>query len=113
MEHMVLEITGIKRTDNQSDGNEKNDIPPLIEVLTSKAIVRILNVLSKADNINIAEVSRRTDLSYFTCSVNLKELAKKNILVETIEGKIRLYKFQDGLAKVKMLKNLFETWEVI
>lgn len=81
------------------------------DVFSSKGRVRILRILSEIGELNISEIARRAGLNYTTTHEHLQVLEKAGLIRHKSFGRIRIYQFNEGDAKVKAIKDLMEVWE--
>ncbi len=92
-------------------------LPPLFEILSSKARVKILCLLSKEDELNVSEIAKRAHLNYRNCTKHLKYLTINNILQVKRFGRVRIYKFRTENKKIEALKEklreLLDIWNEI
>lgn len=83
----------------------------LEEVFSSKLRMKILKLLYELSSLNVSEVARRLGSNFATTSEHLKALETEGILQELTYGRVRMYRFNEGSAKAKAVKNLIEAWE--
>jgi len=73
------------------------------EILGSKGMIRVLEVLTESKELNISEISRRTGLNYTSVERHLTKLENIGLLKEKRYGKIRIFE--------AVFKNLSITFE--
>jgi DNA-binding transcriptional ArsR family regulator len=81
------------------------------EVFSSKPRMKILKLLSRLGALNVSEIARRIGLNYSTTNQHLKLLEAEGVLTQRVYGRIRMYKFNEGSAKARAVRNLIEAWE--
>ena len=83
----------------------------LEEVFSSKSRVKILKLIYNLGSLNVSDVARRLKMNYASTSDHLKVLQAEGILQERLYGRVRMYRFNEGSAKVKAVQALIEAWE--
>ena len=91
--------------------HEREKLPPIQEIISNKNRIKILIILAKKGQMKVPEIARLAEISYGTCSKNLKELAHLNILQEKKFQRNRIYRFRIENIKIRALKNLFDLWD--
>ncbi|NVM05322.1 MAG: winged helix-turn-helix transcriptional regulator [Candidatus Helarchaeota archaeon] len=87
-----------------------NKLPPLEEILSYKARIKIILLLVKVGELNITEIARRTNLNNKTCKEHLKYLTKVKVIQEKKYGKIRIYRLRVENPKIRSLTNFVQNW---
>jgi DNA-binding transcriptional ArsR family regulator len=83
----------------------------LEDVFSSRGRVRVLYVLSKAGELNISEIVRRTSLNHVIAERHLSFLRDVGLLVEKRYGRIRIFKINDKDDRLRAIVELFQNWE--
>ena len=73
--------------------------------------MKILKLVFELGSLNVSEIARRCSSNFATTAEHLKVLESEGILHELTYGRVRMYRFNEGSAKAKAVKNLIETWE--
>jgi DNA-binding transcriptional ArsR family regulator len=82
------------------------------DILSSRGMVKILKILSKYEEMNITQISKKAMLDYRTTLSHLEKLVKANIVKEKKYGKIRVFKInKDNNISLKII-DLIKTWEM-
>jgi predicted transcriptional regulator len=84
----------------------------LVEVFSSKQRLKILMLINRLGSLNVSNIARQTGGSFTATSENLRVLEAEAILKVHVYGRVRMYRFNEGSAKAKAVKNLIETWEL-
>ncbi len=85
--------------------------PPIEEVLSSKGKIKILKILTHYDELNISEIVRRAQLNHATVTQHLDYFKTVGIVQEKAFGRIKIYRLSPDDAKVKVIRDLVESWE--
>jgi len=80
-------------------------------VLSSKGRVRILRILADIGELNISEIARRAGLNYATTNQHLKVLEDYQLVKHKKFGRIRIFRYNDGNPRARMIKQLMELWD--
>jgi predicted transcriptional regulator len=83
----------------------------LEDVFSSKLRMRILKLVYELGSLNVSDVARRLGSNFAATSEHLKVLEAEGILQELAYGRVRMYRFNEGAAKAKAVRNLIEAWE--
>lgn len=83
-----------------------------MELLGSKARVKIIAVLAKESELNLSSIINKTKLNHSCVIKHLNVLKSESLVQEKIFGRIKIYRFKTDNIKAKSLKNLLEIWEV-
>jgi DNA-binding transcriptional ArsR family regulator len=81
------------------------------EVFSSKPRMKILKLLSRLGSVNVSEIARRIGLNYSTTNQHLKLLEAEGVLRQSVYGRIRMYRYNEGSARARAVQNLIEAWE--
>ena len=84
----------------------------LEEVFSSKQRLKILILINKLGSLNVSNIARQTGGNFTVTAENLRVLEAEGILKVHVYGRVRMYRFNEGSAKAKAVKNLIETWEL-
>jgi DNA-binding transcriptional ArsR family regulator len=88
----------------------EQDKVELEEVFSSKSRMKILKLIYQLGQLNVSDVARRIKLNFASTSEHLKVLASEGILQERTYGRVRMYRFGEGV-KAKAVVCLIEAWE--
>lgn len=80
-------------------------------VFSSKGRVKILRILVEIGELNISEIARRAGLNYTTTNQHLQVLEMSGIVRHKNFGRIRIFRFDEGNPRAKMIKDLVDEWE--
>lgn len=83
------------------------------DVLGSRARVKILKELAKAEELSISLLIKRTKLNHSIVSKHLKQLTSLNLVQEKKFGKIRIFRYKIENPKSKSFRILIDIWEGI
>jgi DNA-binding transcriptional ArsR family regulator len=83
----------------------------LEEVFSSKPRMKILKLIYTLGSLNVSDVARRIKMNYASTANHLKILETEGILQERTYGRIRMYRFNEGTEKAKVVATLIEVWE--
>ncbi|UCE95569.1 MAG: winged helix-turn-helix transcriptional regulator [Candidatus Bathyarchaeota archaeon] len=81
------------------------------DIFSSRGRVRILRILFEIEELNISEIARRAGLNYTTTNQHLQMLEKAGLIRHKSFGRIRIYRFNEENAKVRVIKDLMAVWE--
>ena len=84
----------------------------LEEVFSSKQRLKILTLINRLGSLNVSNIARQTGSNFTATSENLQLLESEGILKVHVYGRVRMYRFNEGSAKAKAIKNLIEAWEL-
>jgi predicted transcriptional regulator len=82
------------------------------EVFASKQRLKILMLINKLGSLNVSNIARQTGSNFTVTAENLRVLEAEGILKVHVYGRVRMYRFSEGSAKAKAVKNLIETWDL-
>lgn len=81
------------------------------DVFASRGRVRILRILAEIGELNISALARRAGLNYSTAREHLRVLEAAGLVRHKRFGRIRIFRFNDGDARARMIQRLVELWE--
>jgi DNA-binding transcriptional ArsR family regulator len=90
---------------------QQEPFPPIEEVLSSKGKIKILKILTHYEELNISEIVRRSQLNHATVTQHLDYFKTVDIVQEKTFGRIKIYRLSPEDAKVKVIRDLMESWE--
>jgi DNA-binding transcriptional ArsR family regulator len=82
------------------------------DILSSRGMVKILKILSKYEEMNITQISKKAMLDYRTTFLHLKKLVKAGIIEEKKYDKIRIFKINKKNRIALKIIELIKTWEM-
>ncbi|MEM3737299.1 MAG: winged helix-turn-helix domain-containing protein [Candidatus Bathyarchaeia archaeon] len=81
----------------------------LEDVITSKGRFKILKLLAEVGELNITEITRKTNIAYTSAERHLTLLKMAGLVEEKVFGKkIRIFRFKDENRRCRLLKRFFE-----
>jgi len=80
------------------------------DVFSSKGRVKILRILAEIGELNVSEIARRAGLNYATTKMHLQALEESGLIRHKKFGRIRIFRFNEGSSKAKIVKELMELW---
>jgi DNA-binding transcriptional ArsR family regulator len=83
------------------------------DVFSSKQRMKILKLIFQLGNLNVSDISRRTNSNFGATNKHLLILEKEGILLVRTYGRIRMYRLNESSPKAKAVQHLLETWEQI
>ena len=81
------------------------------DVLGSRAKVKILKELVKAEELTISLIIKRTKLNHSIVSKHLKQLTSLNLIQEKKFGKVRIFRYKIEDPKARSFRTLIDIWE--
>lgn len=81
------------------------------DVLSSKGRVRILKILAEIGELNTSGIARRAGLNYATAIRHLQALEKAGLVRHKSFGRIRIFRFNEGNPRARIVKGLIDLWE--
>ena len=81
------------------------------DVFASRGRVRILRILAEIGELNISALARRAGLNYSTAREHLRGLEQAGLVRHKSFGRIRIFRFNGGDARARMIRQLVELWE--
>jgi DNA-binding transcriptional ArsR family regulator len=85
--------------------------PSLARVLSSSGRIKILTVLSNAQELHLSEIARKTDQSYSSTDRHLQDLSEASIVEEHDYGRVRMFRLNLENPRAKILKQLILEWD--
>lgn len=89
-----------------SDSNFKIEV-----VLGSRAKVKILKELAKAEELTISLLIKKTKLNHSVVSKHLSQLTSLNLVQEKKFGRIRIFRYKIEEPKARSFRTLIDIWE--
>ncbi len=89
-----------------SDSNFKIEV-----VLGSRAKVKILKELAKAEELTISLLIKKTKLNHSVVSKHLRQLTSLNLVQEKKFGRIRIFRYKIEEPKARSFRTLIDIWE--
>ncbi|MBA7628572.1 hypothetical protein ES703_36060 [subsurface metagenome] len=83
------------------------------DVLGSRAKVKILKELAKAEELSISLLIKRTKLNYSIVNKHLKQLTSLDLVQEKKFGRIRIFRYKIENPKARSFRTLIDIWEGI
>jgi predicted transcriptional regulator len=81
------------------------------EVFSSKGRMKILRILVEIGELNISEIARRAGLNYATTNQHLRVLEASGIVRHKNFGRIRIFRFNEGSQRARMIRELVDGWD--
>lgn len=75
--------------------------------------IRILDLLSKENELNVTAIAKRTRLNHTRVRIHLLELQDWEIIKEKKFGRIKIYAINDELETGYKIKKFLQEWNVI
>jgi len=82
------------------------------DIISSRGMIKILKILSKYEEMNITQISKKTMLNYETTLSHLKKLIEMGIVKEKRFGKIRIFKINKKNRIALKIIELIKEWEM-
>jgi predicted transcriptional regulator len=82
----------------------------ITNILSSRARIKILEILAFYNELNISEIIKQTKLNHSNVENHLKYLIKINFIQEKKFGRVKIYRFKDENINARALKNLINLW---
>jgi len=89
---------------------ERKDCP-IWEVLSCRGKVKVLKTLVDAEELNITEIVRKTELSHRSVKNYLAELCDTGLVELKKFGRIRIYRYRVEVARARVLQYMFKIWD--
>ena len=89
-----------------SDSNFKIEV-----VLGSRAKVKILKELAKAEELTISLLIKKTKSNHSVVSKHLRQLTSLNLVQEKKFGRIRIFRYKIEEPKARSFRTLIDIWE--
>lgn len=84
---------------------------PIWEVLSCRGKVKVIKALVEAEELNITEVVKRTELSHRSVKRYLTELCDTGLVELKKFGRIRIYRYRVEVARARALQYVFKIWD--
>jgi DNA-binding transcriptional ArsR family regulator len=81
------------------------------DIFSSKGRVKVLKVLAERGEMNISEITRRTNLNHTTTAMHLERLCELGIVEEKNFGRIRIFRFRREDPHAWAVQSLFESFK--
>ena len=88
--------------------NGKNSI---VDLLGSRARVKILKNLAIHEELNISLIIKKTKLNHTNATKHLQYLESVGLIQENTFGRIKMYRFKNENIKARMFQKFLEIWE--
>jgi DNA-binding transcriptional ArsR family regulator len=82
------------------------------DILSSRGMMKILKLLSRYEEMNITQISKKTMLDYRTTFLHLEKLVKAGIIEEKKYDKIRIFKINKKNRIALKIIELIKAWEM-
>lgn len=80
------------------------------DMFSSKGRVKVLKVLAERGEMNISDITRRSNLNHTTTAMHLKKLCELGVVEEKNFGRIRIFRFRREDPRAWAIQSLFETF---
>ncbi len=84
---------------------------PIDKIISNIGRLRILNILSKVEEINATAITKFTRMNHSKVIKNLEELSDMGIVQEKRFGRIRIFSINLNNEMGRILKEFFELWK--
>ena len=84
---------------------------PIWDVLSCRGKVKVLKTLVDAEELNITEIVRKTELSHRSVKSYLSELCDTGLVELKKFGRIRIYRYKVEVARARALQYMFKMWD--
>jgi DNA-binding transcriptional ArsR family regulator len=81
------------------------------DVFSSKGRVKVLKVLAERGEMNISDITRRSNLNHTTTAMHLKKLCELGVVEEKNFGRIRIFRFRREDPRAWAIQSLFESFK--
>ncbi len=81
------------------------------DIFSSKGRVKVLKVLAERGEMNISEITRRSNLNHTTTAAHLRRLCDLGIVEEKNFGRIRIFRFRREDPHAWAVQSLFEAFK--
>jgi DNA-binding transcriptional ArsR family regulator len=82
----------------------------LARVLSSSGRIKILTVLSNAQELHLSEIARKTDQSFSSTDRHLQDLTEASIVEEHDYGRVRMFRLNLENPRARILRQLILEW---
>ena len=83
----------------------------LAKVLSSSGRIKILTVLSNAQELHLSEIARKIDQSYSSTDRHLQDLSEASIVEEHDYGRVRMFRLNLENPRARILRQLILEWD--
>jgi DNA-binding transcriptional ArsR family regulator len=83
----------------------------LARVLSSSGRIKILTVLSNAQELHLSEIARKIDQSYSSTDRHLQDLSEASIVEEHDYGRVRMFRLNLENPRARILRQLILEWD--
>jgi predicted transcriptional regulator len=80
------------------------------DMFSSKGRVKVLKVLAERGEMNISDITRRSNLNHTTTAMHLKKLCELGVVEEKNFGRIRIFRFRREDPRAWAIHSLFESF---
>ena len=88
-------------------------LPPIDKIMGSLGRLKILNILTIENELNVTAISRKTGLNHTRVKIHLQELQEYDIVQEKRFGRIRIFKINVDEEGGYKIKNFLRSWNTI
>jgi DNA-binding transcriptional ArsR family regulator len=81
------------------------------DIFSSKGRVKVLKSLAERGEMNISDITRKTNLNHTTTSAHLRRLCDLGIVEEKKFGRIRIFRFKKEDPRAWAVQTLFESFK--
>jgi DNA-binding transcriptional ArsR family regulator len=83
----------------------------LARILSSSGRIKILTVLSNAQELHLSEIARKIDQSYSSTDRHLQDLSEASIVEEHDYGRVRMFRLNLENPRARILRQLILEWD--
>ncbi len=83
----------------------------LARVLSSSGRIKILTVLSNAQELHLSEIARKIDQSYSSTDRHLQDLSEASMVEEHDYGRVRMFRLNLDNPRARILRQLILEWD--
>ncbi len=80
------------------------------DIFSSKGRVKVLKLLAERGEMNISDITRRSNLNHTTTAMHLKRLCELGVVEEKNFGRIRIFRFRREDQRAWAIQSLFESF---
>jgi DNA-binding transcriptional ArsR family regulator len=81
------------------------------DIFSSKGRVKVLKSLAERGEMNISDITRKTNLNHTTTAAHLRRLCDLGIVEEKKFGRIRIFRFRKEDPRAWAIQTLFESFK--
>lgn len=85
-------------------------LPPIDEIFNSVGKLRILNILSIKNELNITAISTKSGLNHSRVKDHIEELKELDLIHEKRFGRIKIYEINDTSIAGSRIKEFLKLW---